>query len=180
MPVFSISGVSSHIVSKNRTVIWGWFFSWCLDYQVTSQVKLAAFKSVCSGYTWLPQPRRLSSGQHTTRYPSTALPSTPQKSLLCVCGCTHGYVFNMCCYVCEQARACVYMDIIVCVYLTVFLQELKLAAITFDGYLLWLWRAVRFPVGDSLGFWQMPVPIYCYCHCSCSPPQVCVCAEVYE
>lgn len=37
-------------------------------------------------------------------------------------------------------------------YISVFLQELAPAAIIFDGYLLWLRRAVRFPVGDSWGF----------------------------
>lgn len=54
--------------------------------------------------------------------------------------------------VCVATCARVCMDIIVCIYLTVFFQELAPAAITFDGYLLWLWRAVRFPVGDSWGF----------------------------
>lgn len=87
-------------------MIWGWFFSWCLYCQVTSQVKLAAFKSLCSGYTWLPQPRCLSSGQHTTRYPSTALPSTPQKSLLC-----------MCAWICIQyVLLCVRVSTCLCVY----------------------------------------------------------------
>lgn len=74
------------------------------------------------------------------------------KNLHCVCGTVHVHVYSMCCYVCKQACAFVYMDIIVCIYLTVFLQELAPAAITFDGYLLWLGRAERFPVGDSWGF----------------------------
>lgn len=67
-----------------------------------------------------PQASLSPPGQHTTRYPSTALPSVPQKCpLLCVRGGGgYGYVLNMCCYVCNQARACVYMDIIVCVYIS--------------------------------------------------------------
>lgn len=113
--------------------------------------------------------------------PPPPYPDTTKISPMCVCACVCVWVHACICVAmcCKKAYACVYMAIIVCIYLTVFLQELAPAAITFDGYLLWLWRALRFPVGDSWCFWQMPVPIYCYCHCSCSPPQVCVCVCVH-
>lgn len=52
----------------------------------------------------------------------------------------------VCAAVCESER------MLVCMYVTVFLQALALATITFDGYLFWLWRAVCFPVDESWGF----------------------------
>lgn len=143
--------------------------------QVTSKVRLASFYSLMilsGGYAWLPLARCLSTGWHTPRYPSTTSPSAPQKSLFCVCVGACLTMSLVCAAVCESER------MLVCMYVTVFLQALALATITFDGYLFWLWRAVCFPVDESWGFWRMPVPIYC--HCSCSPPHVSECVCVCE
>lgn len=70
------------------------------------------------------------------------------KNLCSVCVCVRACLTMslVCAAVCESER------MLVCMYVTVFLQALALATITFDGYLLWLWRAVCFPVDDSWGF----------------------------